>query len=127
MSDSEFFKEDVDSPNESVMVELKNPGGAQKLILKFGLIEAANDWWWAFRLPAVGTPPMVTGISGTGTGFTVRISEGLGKTVNENAALSAKLDGQTVTVAATRDGERVLVTHDQSPRSSCPVQSTMSR
>lgn len=116
ISDSPYFKEDINPPNESALVELKNPGNAQKLTLKFGLLEAANDWWWAIDNVAVGEPPMLTGVSATGVGFTLRLSEALGKTVNDNAAITAKLDGQTVTVTDTRDGDKVLVAHDQSPK-----------
>ena len=116
-SDGEFFH--PDAPNESVVVELKNPGNAQKLKLKLGLVLGANDWWWAVDNLAVGEPPLVTGVSGTGVGFTARIREALGETINENAAITAKLDGQTVTVTKSRDAdvnELVLLAHDQSPK-----------
>jgi hypothetical protein len=36
-----------DAPNETVTVLLNNPAGAQKAVLSFSLLEAANDWWWA--------------------------------------------------------------------------------
>lgn len=115
-AEGDFFKADGDFINEAAIAALNNPGGAQKLTLKFGLINGANDWWWAIDNVAVGEPPFVTGATATGVGFSVRISEALGKTVNDNAAITAKLDGQTVTVTDTRDGERVLVDHDQSPK-----------
>ncbi len=112
----DFFKPDSEFVNEAAIAALNNPGGAQKLTLKFGLIEAANDWWWAIDNVAVGEPPFITGATATGVGFSARISEALGKTVNDNAAITAKLDGQAVTVTDTRDGERVFVAHDQSPK-----------
>jgi hypothetical protein len=112
----DFYKADNEFINEAAIAALNNPGGAQKLTLKFGLIEAANDWWWAIDNVAVGEPPFISGATATGVGFTARISEALGKTVNDNAAIVAKLDGQTVTVTDTRDGERVFVAHDQTPK-----------
>lgn len=108
-----------DAVNESVVVELKNPGGAQKLKVKFGLVLGANDWWWAFDNMAVGVPPLVTGASATGVGFTVRLREALGKTVNEGAALTVKLDGATVAATKSRDAdvaELILLAADQSPK-----------
>ena len=33
--------------NETVVVDLQNPAGAQSLVLTFGLFDAGNDWWWA--------------------------------------------------------------------------------
>ncbi|MGE3313032.1 MAG: hypothetical protein AB7O66_23945 [Limisphaerales bacterium] len=114
-AEGDYFKADGEFINEAAIAALNNPAGAQKLTLKFGLINAANDWWWAIDNVAVGEPPFVTGASATGVGFSVRISEALGKTVNDNSPITAKLDGQTVTVTDSRDGERVLVAHDQSP------------
>lgn len=37
----------ADNPNESVTVQLNNPTGATSAVLRFGLILAENDWWWA--------------------------------------------------------------------------------
>jgi len=116
----DFFKADGEFINEAAIAALNNPGGAQKLTLKFGMIEAANDWWWAIDNVAVGEPPFITGATATGIGFSVRISAALGKTVNDNAPITATLDGQAVTVTDTRDGERVLVAHDQSPKIFAP-------
>jgi hypothetical protein len=112
----DFFKADNDFINEAALAALNNPAGAQKLTLKFGMIESANDWWWAIDNVAVGEPPFVTGVNATGVGFTLTIREALGKTVNDNAPITAKLDGQTVTVTDTRDGDQVFVARDQSPR-----------
>lgn len=123
------FDSDPDSPtyhmdgefiNESVIVPINNPAGATTLKLRFGMTEAANDWWWAVDNIAVGEPPLVTGVSATGAGFTIRVAEALGKTVNESRPITATLDGQTVTVTPTRDGERILVAHDQTPKIFAP-------
>ena len=35
------------NPNESVLIQLNNPAGAQEMVLTFSLVNAANDWWWA--------------------------------------------------------------------------------
>ncbi len=116
--DSPNFKRDGDFINEAALLELKNPAGARTLKLTFAMVEAANDWWWAFDNVAVGEPPMLAGIQATGIGFSARLREGLGKTINEAAPITAKLDGQTVTVSSARDGDHadtVVVGHDQAP------------
>lgn len=117
-SGGDFYKDHA--PNDAAIIALQNPGGAQKLLLKFGLIEAANDWWWAIDNVTVGQPPMMTAVVGRGNGFTARIVEGLGKTVVENS-VTAKLDGQTITVTTTRPAhdlelDELEVSHDQSPK-----------
>jgi hypothetical protein len=33
--------------NETVIVDLDAPAGAEKVVLTFGLFDAGNDWWWA--------------------------------------------------------------------------------
>ncbi len=43
---SEFYKDD-NSTNDTITVSLKNPAGAKSMVLKFGLFDAGNDWWWA--------------------------------------------------------------------------------
>ncbi|MEP0844418.1 MAG: hypothetical protein HRF43_17095, partial [Phycisphaerae bacterium] len=48
-----------DSTNETVTIPLNNPDGATNLKLKFGLLMARNDWWWALDNISVrnqGTP-----------------------------------------------------------------------
>lgn len=119
-AEGDYYKADSEFINEAALAELKNPTGAKKLKLKFGMILGANDWWWAIDNVAVGEPPLVTGASGTGVGFSVRIREALGKTVNDNAAITAKLDGQTVSVTDTRDVDVISVNHDQSPKIFAP-------
>ncbi len=116
ISDDPNYHDHFPAGGESIVVPLNNPAGASSMKLKIGLINAANDWYWAFDNLAIGEPPLVTGVSATGIGFTIRITEALGKTVNDNAAITGKLDGQTVTVTDTRDGDRVMVAHDQSPK-----------
>ena len=35
-----------DAPNEHVTLALNNPAGASGMVLRFGLFDAGNDWWW---------------------------------------------------------------------------------
>lgn len=52
----------TDMPNESVLVSIPNPAGAQNMVLTFALVEAANDWWWAvdnIAVSAGGAPPII--------------------------------------------------------------------
>jgi hypothetical protein len=109
-------------PNDAVILGLNNPAGAQKLRLKFGLIEAANDWWWAIDNVTVGQPPMLTAVIGRGDGFTARIVEGLGKKVVDGS-VSARLDGQPVSITTDRPMnefepplEEVELAHSRAPQ-----------
>ncbi len=35
------------APNETILIDLNNPAGAQEVVIKFGMWDAGNDWWWA--------------------------------------------------------------------------------
>lgn len=53
----------TDKPNEEVLIPLNNPAGAQKLVLTFKMVEAANDWWWAVDnivINAGALPPAIS-------------------------------------------------------------------
>ncbi len=41
-----YFKDD-NSTNETIVLDLDNPPGAQSMVLTFGLFDAGNNWWWA--------------------------------------------------------------------------------
>lgn len=123
------FDSDPDSPNfhadgvyinESVVVPLNNPAGATSLKLRFAMLTAANDWWWAVDNVAVGLPPLLTTVVGNGVAVTNLIAEALGKTVNDAAGVTLTINGTTVTGAevarrAVNDEvpevERVFVTY----------------
>ncbi len=49
-----------DAPNETVTVPLNNPGGAQTMIVTWGMLDATNDWWWAIDNVVIeeGTVPV---------------------------------------------------------------------
>lgn len=55
-----------DAPNETVTVPLRNPAGAQNMVITFGYFDAGNNWWWAIDNIEV--------IAGTSTGGDVRIT-----------------------------------------------------
>ena len=119
-SGSPNFKKDIDFINESVVVPLNNPAGATALNLRFGMLTAANDWWWAVDNIAVGVPPLLSSVTGNGLAVTNRIVEALGKTVNTSAGVTVTVDGKAATpVEVTRElvndnypeSERVFVSH----------------
>ena len=126
-SDNPFFKEDktkqdgtnpdeISNSNEPVIIPLNNAASAAKLKLTFGMIEAANDWWWAVDNIAVGVPPLVTGVTGTGVSVRARISEALEKFVDETKPITLEVDGGVVSPATvTRDGNLVYVAYSQAP------------
>src|SRR5262249_45991563 len=52
-----------DNVNEGLQIDVNNPAGANQMVITFGLILAANDWWWAFDnlfVSAGIAPPLVT-------------------------------------------------------------------
>jgi hypothetical protein len=119
-SESPNFKRDGDFINESAFVPLNNPAGTTSLNLRFGMLTAANDWWWAVDNIAVGYPPLLASVTGNGVAVTNRIVEALGKTVNEAAGITVTVNGTTVTpVEVSRsmvndnvpDSERLFVAY----------------
>ncbi|MFM8357830.1 MAG: hypothetical protein ACKOET_04680, partial [Verrucomicrobiota bacterium] len=127
VTENPFFKEDktksdgtnpdeIANTNEPVIVPLNNPAGDSTLKLTFGMIEAANDWWWAVDNIAVGRPPLLTGVSATGVGFRVRIAEALGQSVDDTKPVTVAVDGVAKTpVTVTRDGSLIYAAHSQAP------------
>ena len=120
IGDSPNFHKDVDFINESVVVPLNNPAGASSVKVRFGMLTAANDWWWAVDNIAVGVPPLLSSVTGNGVAVTNRIVEALGKTVNTAAGVTVSLNGKVTTpVEVTRElvndnypeSERVFVSH----------------
>ncbi len=61
-SASENYK--ADATNESVTVSLDNPEGATEVIIRFGLSEAGNNWWWAIDDIVVQGEGDATGATG---------------------------------------------------------------
>ncbi|MEC7201997.1 MAG: hypothetical protein VXW84_15240, partial [Verrucomicrobiota bacterium] len=47
LSDSSSPNYHDHAPNETVLVDLANPAGASELVIKIGMFDAGNDWWWA--------------------------------------------------------------------------------
>jgi hypothetical protein len=75
-SASPFFHNDA--PNESVFLKLNNPAGATSARIRFGLINATDDWWWAVDnirvgefIPEPGTA-LLLGLAMLGLGISVR-------------------------------------------------------
>jgi hypothetical protein len=134
-SDNPFFKPDVtkqdranpdeiSNSNEPFLVAIKNPTGAKTLKLTFGMIEAANDWWWAIDNLAVGVPPLVTGVSGNGVSVRARVAEALGKKVDQTKPITMSIDGTPATpVTIARDGDLALLSHDKAPKVFTPGKS----
>ncbi len=45
-SASPNYKDD-NSTNETIILNISNPAGAQSMVIIFGYFDAGNDWWWA--------------------------------------------------------------------------------
>jgi hypothetical protein len=52
------YKDDsLTSRNETVVVNVDNPPWATSMVLKFGMFDAGNDWWWAIdNIKVIGIP-----------------------------------------------------------------------
>jgi hypothetical protein len=52
------YKDDsLTSRNETVVVNVDNPPWATSMVLKFGMFDAGNDWWWAIdNIKVTGMP-----------------------------------------------------------------------
>jgi hypothetical protein len=52
------YKDDsLTSRNETVVVDVDNPPWATSMVLKFGMFDAGNDWWWAIdNIKVTGMP-----------------------------------------------------------------------
>ncbi|MBL9166561.1 MAG: hypothetical protein JNN07_02330 [Verrucomicrobiales bacterium] len=114
------FHADNQFINEHVVIPLNNAAGNSSFSLKFAMLTAANDWWWAVDNIAIGVPPFVSGVTNDGVSFSARITEALEKTVDESS-ITAELDGQAVVGATVeRDQQEgkpslVWVTVNQAP------------
>ena len=55
---SPYYKDDsMTSRNETVTVNVDNPPWATSVVLKFGMFDAGNDWWWAIdNIKVTGMP-----------------------------------------------------------------------
>ncbi len=78
----------ADAPNERIILPINNPNGASTVTIKFGMLGAENDWWWAIDNlaldagvlpPSITTAPVLTTVTeGDNVQFTVAASgEGL--------------------------------------------------
>jgi hypothetical protein len=65
---SDNFHDD-NSTNETITVPINNPAGAKSMVIKFGLYEAGNDWWWGIdNLSVTGRGGVARGdFNGDGT------------------------------------------------------------
>ncbi|MBA4105975.1 MAG: hypothetical protein C0485_09470 [Pirellula sp.] len=106
--DSAFYK--PDATNETVVVNLNNPIGAGNVKLKFGLLNAANDWWWAIDNLEVFTPTVLEVDTQTGlmtivggndlTGYEIKSPSG---SLNTAGWLAGNFDAQNLgTTVRTR-------------------------
>lgn len=101
VASSPFYK--PDATNESVVVNLNNPSGASNVRLKFGLLNAGNDWWWAIDNVEVFTPTILEVNTQTGqmtivggnamTGYEIKSAAG---SLNAAGWLAGNLDAQNL-------------------------------
>ena len=58
---------DLEQVNESLEIPIDNPIGADEIVISFGLLNAKNDWWWAFdNVKLVSTKFVATDVESKG-------------------------------------------------------------
>jgi len=56
-SSPNFKSENLAHENETVVINVDNPPWATSVVLKFGMFDAGNDWWWAIdNIKLTGIP-----------------------------------------------------------------------
>jgi len=56
-SSPNFKPESLANENETVVINVDNPPWATSVVLKFGMFDAGNDWWWAIdNIKVIGMP-----------------------------------------------------------------------
>ena len=56
-SSPNFKSENLAYENETVVINVDNPPWATSVVLKFGMFDAGNDWWWAIdNIKLIGMP-----------------------------------------------------------------------
>ena len=56
-SSPNFKPENLANENETVVINVDNPPWATSMVLKFGMFDAGNDWWWAIdNVKVIGMP-----------------------------------------------------------------------
>ncbi|MCB1127303.1 MAG: hypothetical protein KDM81_12455, partial [Verrucomicrobiae bacterium] len=111
---TEGYKNDS-STNERIILEVNNPAGASAAKFTFGLFEAGNDWWWAIDNLAIGVPPVVTELQPTPIGFSIRITDARGKSLDVSKGVTVLLDGGSITPTVNKDGVDTYVTYSVAP------------
>jgi hypothetical protein len=82
--------------NEAVSLPLNNPAGATSAIVRYGMTEAGNDWWWAVDNIAVNATLDVPGVKlvgATGSGG----EEGGANTANDETLFNVAFANNPVT------------------------------
>jgi hypothetical protein len=56
-SSPNYKDESLANENETVVINMDNPPWAKNVVLKFGMFDAGNDWWWAIdNIKVTGMP-----------------------------------------------------------------------
>ncbi|MBX3747783.1 MAG: immunoglobulin domain-containing protein [Verrucomicrobiae bacterium] len=94
-----FFKADGQFINETVVLPLNNPAGASTMQLTFGLLDAANDWWWAIdNIAIIGTVPAPE---------IVQHPVGTARIVGSSATFTVGASGAQLSYQWTKDGANI--------------------
>jgi len=113
-----------DSQNERVSLLLNNPAGRTNLVITFGYLNAANDWWWAFDNVEVNVgdiPSSIVqytptpGLTNVGPRPTLGAVISRGTTVINPASAQILLDGVSVPVTVTTNVAGQFVISGRAP------------
>lgn len=99
IASSPFFHADDIYVNETVILPISLPPTAKKMKLTFGMIDAANDWWWAIDNLAITVGAVAPEISSEPLGFT--------KLVGSSASLSVMASGTSLKYQWQKGGQNI--------------------
>lgn len=99
VASSPFFHADDIYVNETVILPISVPAGAQKMKITFGMLEAANDWWWAVDNLAITVGAVAPNISTEPLGFA--------KLVGSSGSLSVVASGTSLQYQWQKGGENI--------------------
>ncbi|MFN0126316.1 MAG: hypothetical protein ACKV19_06485, partial [Verrucomicrobiales bacterium] len=104
------YKDD-NSTNDTILVPVPNPANAQKMILSFGLTNAANDWYWAIdNISLTAGAATLASVNSSPSRVVFEIADTGANKINTNS-IAVKIDDVSVPSTVTVSGTIIRVTH----------------
>jgi len=108
------YKDD-NSTNDTILVPVPNPAGANTMELSFGLTNAANDWFWAIdNISLTAGAATIASVTPTPGRVVIDIADTGANKIN-TTTIVLKLNDVVVPATVTTQGTIISVTHVPSP------------